>query len=189
MMAMTADGKIAKSSDHFPDWTSREDKKMFAEVTKKHGVVIMGDKTFFTLAPKPQKNASSNTGSKEKNDGSFGAGQAFPKPLPGRLSVVFTLLKKPPKMKKVMWVKGEPKKVLKKLEKMGYESAILGGGAYLNTQFLKKKLINEIWLTVEPKIFGDGLGVFGGDFDANLKLKKVDKINKNAVLLKYKVIY
>ena len=49
MMAMTADGKIAKNSDHFPDWTSKEDKKMFMRVTKEVGVVIMGDKTFFTF--------------------------------------------------------------------------------------------------------------------------------------------
>jgi len=189
VMAITADGKIAKSSDHFPDWTSKEDKKMFAEVSKKHGVVIMGDKTFFTLAPKSKKNASINAGSKEKNNGSFGAGQAFPKPLPGRLNVVFTLLKKPPKMKNVMWVGGDLNKVLKKLEKMGYKSAILGGGAFLNTQFLKKKLINEIWLTIEPKIFGEGLGVFGGDFEVNLKLLNVEKINEDSVVVKYKVIY
>jgi len=159
MMAVTADGKIAKSHDHFPDWTSKEDKELFAKTTKKHRVVIMGDRTFFT----------------------------FPKPLPGRLNVVFTLLKKPPKMKNVMWVGGNPKNVLKKLEKMGYKSAILGGGAFLNTQFLKKKLINEIWLTIEPKIFGKGLGVFGGDFDVDLGLFGIDKLNKNTILLKYKV--
>ena len=153
MMAVTADGKIAKSHDHFPDWTSKEDKKMFAAVTKKHGVVIMGDKTFFT----------------------------FPKPLPDRLNVVFTFLKKPPKMKNVMWVGGNPKNVLKKLEKMGHKSAILGGGAFLNTQFLKKKLINEIWLTIEPKIFG-------GDFNQDLKLLNVEKINDDAVVVKYKVL-
>jgi dihydrofolate reductase len=167
LMAVTADGKIAKSSDHFPDWTSPEDKKMFAAVTKKHGVVIMGDRTFFT----------------------------FKKPLPGRLNVVFTLLKKPclagrraPQMKNVLWVKGNPKNVLKKLSKMGYKSAVLGGGSFLNTQFLKKKLIDEIWLTIEPKIFGDGLGVFGGDFDVDLKLLSVGKINKNSIVAKYKVI-
>ena len=159
MMAMTADGKIAKSSDHFPDWTSREDKKLFSETTKKHGVVIMGDRTFFT----------------------------FPKPLPDRLNVVFTLLKKPPKYENVVWVKGDPKKVLKTLEKRGYKSAILGGGANLNAQFLKKKLIDEIWLTIEPKIFGEGLGVFAGDFDLDLKLLAIDKLNKDALLLKYKV--
>ena len=157
---MTADGKIAKTSDHFPDWTSPEDKKMFAAVSKKHGVVIMGDKTFFT----------------------------FKKPLPNRLNVVFTLLKKPPKMENVLWVTGDPKKVLKKLEKMGHKSAILGGGAFLNTKFMKKKLIDEIWLTIEPKIFGDGLGVFGGDFDVNLKLIKFEKINRNSLVVKYKVV-
>lgn len=160
MMAVTADGKIAKSSDHFPDWTSREDKKYFAETTKKHGVVIMGDKTFFT----------------------------FPKPLPDRLNVVFTLEKNPPKTENVKWVSGKPEKVLEELERGGYRSAILGGGAYLNTQFLKKKLIDEIWLTIEPKIFGDGLGIFGGDFDQDLKLISVEKINDDSMAVKYRVV-
>ncbi len=161
MMAMTADGKIARSSDHFPDWTSKEDKKMFAETTKKYGVVIMGESTFKT----------------------------FPKPLPDRLNVVFTLEKNPPKIENVKWVSGEPEKVLEELERGGYESAILGGGANLNAQFLKKKLIDEIWLTIEPKIFGDGLGVFGGDFNINLNMINIEKINEDSVVVKYKVLY
>ena len=159
IMAMTADGKIARSSDHFPDWTSKEDKKLFTETTKKHGVVIMGDKTFFT----------------------------FPKPLPGRLNVVFTLEKNPPKMENVKWVSGKPEKVLKELEDMGYNSAILGGGANLNGQFLGKKLIDEIWLTIEPKIFGEGLGIFSGHFKADLKLLSVEKINEDSVVVKYRI--
>ena len=158
---MTADGKIAKTSDHFPDWTSKEDKKMFAEVTKKAGVVMMGEKTF----------------------------QTFPKPLSDRLNVVFTLEKNPKEQENVKWVSGEPEKVLEELENMGYKSAILGGGAFLNTQFLKKKLIDEIWLTIEPKIFGDGLGIFGGDFEQDLKLISVEKINENSVVIRYKVLY
>lgn len=160
MMAMTADGKIAKTSDHFPDWTSREDKKYFFETTKKHGAVLMGEKTFRT----------------------------FPKPLPDRLNVVFTLEKDPPERENVKWVSGDPEKVLEELEKMGYKSAILGGGAYLNTQFLQKKLIDEIWLTFEPKIFGDGLGIFGGDFNQDLKLISFEKINENSVVVKYEIL-
>ena len=161
MMAITADGKIAKSSNHFPDWTSREDKKIFAEISKKHGVVIMGEKTFNT----------------------------FPAPLKNRLNVVFTMEKNPPKTENVKWVSGEPKNVLSELENMGYKSAILGGGSYLNTLFLKNKLIDELIITVEPKIFGDGLGLFGGDFNINLKLQEVKKINDNSIMLKYKVGY
>lgn len=160
MMAMTADGKIARSSNHFPDWTSKEDKKIFAETTKKHGVVIMGEKTFYT----------------------------FPKPLPGRLNVVFTLEKNPPRIENVKWVSGEPEKVLEELEQMGHRSAILGGGGNLNAQFLKKKLIDEIWLTIEPKIFGDGLGIFSGDFEQDLKLLSIDKINNDSIVLKYEVL-
>ncbi|TSA46004.1 dihydrofolate reductase [bacterium] len=161
VMAMSADGKIAKNSDHFPDWTSKEDKKMFMKVTKEVGVVIMGDKTFFM----------------------------FPKPLPDRLNVVFTLLENPPVTENVKWVTGEPEKVLADLEKEGCKSAILGGGTYMNTQFLERKLIDEIWLTIEPKIFGDGLGVFGGDFDVDLKLIDVLKINNDSLIVKYRVIY
>jgi dihydrofolate reductase len=161
MMAMTADGKIAKTSDHFPDWTSKEDKKMFMQVTKEVGAVLMGEKTFKT----------------------------FPKPLPDRLNVVFTLEKNPPEQESVKWVSGEPEKVLEELERGGYKSAILGGGTFLNTQFWKKKLIDEIWLTIEPKIFGDGLGVFGGDFDQDLKLISVEKINESSVVVKYALEY
>ncbi len=160
MMAMTADGKIAKSSDHFPNWTSKEDKKMFAQVTKEHRVVIMGDKTFFT----------------------------FPQPLLGRLNVVFTLEKNPPQIDNVKWVSGDPKKVLEALEKEGYKSAVLGGGAQINSQFLRLGLIDEIWLTIEPKIFGKGLGAFNEDFDINLELIDLAKINQNSIVVKYKVI-
>lgn len=161
MMAATADGKIAKTSSHFPDWTSKEDKKMFAEISKKHGVIIMGEKTFNT----------------------------FPSPLKNRLNVVFSKRKKPKKIEGVKWVSGEPEKVLKKLEDMGYRSAILGGGSFLNTLFLEKKLINEIILTIEPKIFGEGLGLFNGDFNVNLKLLELKKINNNSIIIKYKVCY
>jgi dihydrofolate reductase len=161
MMAMTVDGKIAKNSQHFPDWTSQEDKKLFVEISKKHKVVMMGEKTFRTL----------------------------PAPFKDRLNVVFTLEKNPPKKEGVKWVGGEPKKVLRELEKMGYKKALLGGGTYLNTLFLKKKLINEIIVTIEPKIFGDGLSLFSKDFNITLKLLTVKKINLNTIMLKYKVKY
>lgn len=161
MMAMTADGKIAKSSDHFPDWTSKEDKKLFAKISKEHKVLIMGYKTFLT----------------------------FPSPLKDRLNVVFTPEKDLPKQEGVLFVSGEPEEVLKEIEKMGYENALLGGGATLNSLFLEKKLIDEIILTIEPKIFGDGLSLFNKDMDVNLELMDLNKINDNTIMIKYKVIY
>lgn len=160
MMAITADGKIAKNSGHFPDWTSKEDKRMFARISKEHKVLMMGDKTFAT----------------------------FPAPLKERLSVVFTQKKDLPETERVKWVSGDVEKVVKELENEGYDKALLGGGAFLNTLFLEKNLIDEIIITIEPKIFGEGISLFNGDFNVNLKLLEMEKINEDSIMLKYKVL-
>lgn len=160
MMAVTLDGKIAKNSDHFPDWTSKEDKKLFFQTSKDFGAVMMGEKTFDT----------------------------FPAPLPDRLNVVFTQNENPEDKKDVKWVSGDIEKVINDLEKDGFDKALLGGGTYLNSLFLEKGLIDEIIVTIEPKIFGDGLSLFNGDFDVDMELINFEKINDNSLVLKYKIL-
>ncbi len=159
-MASSLDGKIAKNKDHFANWTSKEDKQVFIQTSKDFGMIMMGYNTFKT----------------------------FPKPLKDRLNVVFSKNTEED-IEGVKWVKGEPEKVLEELEKMGFKKALLGGGTGLNTLFLQKKLINEIILTVEPKIFGSGLSLFNDDFDINLELLELKKINDNSYLVRYKVVY
>ena len=88
MMAITVDGKIAKDQKQFANWTSREDKKLFVEISKQFGVVIMGKNTFAT----------------------------FPAPLKERLNVVFSEEANPPVIEGVKWVSGEPEDVLQELE-------------------------------------------------------------------------
>ena len=163
-MAVTADGKIAKTSDHFPDWTAKEDKKFFAQESKKAGVVIFGGNTFAT----------------------------FPAPLKDRLNVVIT---KDDKFKNIagavkIYLKKTPRFVKKDLEKLGYKKAILGGGALINGLFLKEKIVDELIIIIAPKLFGTGLGLISGfDFDYGLKLLDTYKINKDSVLLRYKILY
>ena len=159
-MASSLDGKIAKNKDHFANWTSKEDKQVFIQTSKDFGMIMMGYNTFKTL----------------------------PKPLKNRLNVVFSENTEE-NIDGVKWVKGEAEKVLEELEKMGFKKALLGGGTGLNTLFLQKKLINEIILTVEPKIFGSGLSLFNDDFDINLELLELKKINDNSYLVRYKVVY
>jgi len=161
MMAITVDGKIAKDSQQFANWTSREDKQLFVSVSKHHGVIMMGENTFNT----------------------------FPSPLKDRLNVVFTRQEAPKPIEGVKWVSGDPVLVLEELESLGYSSALLGGGSFLNSLFLQNKLISEIILSVEPKLFGSGLSLFNKDFDVNLKLLEVEKLNADTLMLRYKVIY
>jgi dihydrofolate reductase len=160
MMAMTVDGKIAKDKNQFANWTSREDKKLFVEISKTCGVVMMGENTFNT----------------------------FPAPLKDRLNVVFTEDLNKQAIPDVEWVSGEPELVLEKLEKMGYTSVLLGGGSFLNSLFLEKKLISEIILTVEPKIFGAGLSLFNKDLETDLKLLEIKNLNENTIMLHYQVL-
>ena len=93
LMAITLDGKIAKYSDHLPDWTEKADKKLFVEVTKKAGVMIMGSKTYDT----------------------------FNKPLPGRKNIVMTRNKdRISDHKDLLYTDEPPKKILANLKKEGF---------------------------------------------------------------------
>ncbi len=165
MMVMTADGIIAKDKNQNVDWSSEADKESFTTETKKHGVVIFGETTYLAIG----------------------------KPLPGRLNLVLSMNPEKYKDKEekglLEFYKGSPQEVIKFLEKKGFKSAVLGGGAGTNAIWLKAGLVDEVILTVEPKIFGRGLNFTEGeDLDVSLELLESKKINTNIVQLRYKVI-
>ena len=165
-MAMTVDGVIAKNKTQNADWTSKADKKVFIAETKKAGAIIMGDTTFEAMGRKP---------------------------LPGRFNLILSLepekykgLEKPGELE---FMKAPVEEVVKYLENKSYQSAILGGGARTNSFFLKAGLVDEIYITVEPKIFGVGMNFTEGeDLDLDLELIATKEIGDNAVQLRYKVI-
>lgn len=161
LMAITADGIIAKDKFELVDWTGKEDKKHFVLTTKKAKVVIMGSKTYDTIG----------------------------KPLIDRKNIVLTRNKKRKSKDKqhLVFTDQSPKKILKALEKEGFESAVLIGGSKVNTLFIKENLINEIHLTIVPKLFGKGLCMFKDFLNVKLNLIDVQKIGKTHILLKYKI--
>lgn len=166
IMAQSLDGVIAYDSEHTANWTSKEDKQFFISETKKAGVIIFGRKTYKTFGDKP---------------------------LPGRLNLVMTLDENEKKLEKPglveYAVKEEPSDILKALKKRGFKKVFVGGGSMINSLFLDAELIDELWITVEPKIFGTGLKIFTDKKrDINLVLKTAKKVNQS-VLLKYGVSY
>jgi len=160
LMAITLDGKIAKSADHFPDWTEKADKKLFVEMTKKAGVVIFGSRTFDTI------------------------GRA----LPGRRNVVMTrdaTRHGTSEDGNLVFSGDSPEELLKKLENDGFSEAILAGGAKINSIFARKKLIDELVVTISPRIFGEGISIFEDGVAMNLKLKSVEKLGRESVVVRY----
>lgn len=166
-MVLSVDGKSTRGGEPPKKWASREDQKLFSKLNKENNLIVMGGNTF-SLA------------------------QAAIKADPRKLKVILT--KDPKKFEKYK-VPGQlefssenPGDLVIRLEKLGFKQMLLVSGENLNGQFFKDKLINEIWITMEPKIFGEGKGMVNVPVNIQLKLIGISKLNKNGTLLiKYHV--
>ncbi len=83
-----------------------------------------------------------------------------------------------------------PRQVIADLERQGITEILLVGGSELNAAFFQEKLINEIYLTIEPKIFGDGLPLAQRiGHDVQLELLKCKQLNQQGtLLLHYRIV-
>jgi dihydrofolate reductase len=68
------------------------------------------------------------------------------------------------------------------------DTIYLVGGGQLNTAFLRAGLINELVLTIQPKIIGNGTKVFDElGVESELSLLESEELNDNRVKLRYEV--
>jgi dihydrofolate reductase len=161
MVAITVDGKIARDADHFPDWTGKADKRLYVDITKKAGVMIMGSTTFDTIG----------------------------RVLPDRKTIVMT--RNPNRQSDrddLVFTQASPERIIADLEAQGYQAAVVVGGSKINQLFAEKGLIDELILTVSPYIFGSGLSIFAGTLDLKLALKKFWLLDENTLCLRYGVL-
>ncbi len=164
IVAQTADGKIARNRNHEASWTSRADKKHFIEMTKKSGVMIMGLNTFKTF-PSPLKDRLHVVYSDEEN--------ANQNDIPGV----------------VEYTKDTPEILLKKLEERGFKEIAICGGSTIYTMFIKSGLVQKVYITIEPILFGEGMSIFNQSLYIKIKLNSVKTVNEeNVVLLEYDVL-
>lgn len=159
--AISADGKIAEKADQSSlDWTSKEDTKFFIDKTKEAGTVVMGRKTFATIN----------------------------KPLKGRRVIVLT--RDPSKeqpMPGVEFTNSEPTVLVRQLESEGVAELALAGGSSIYGQFLQAGLVTDIYLTIEPVLFGGGVPLAQGFDRVSLKFQSVQQLNAQTIVLHYTV--
>lgn len=165
--AMSIDGFIAplkKENEPSTVWTSKEDKQFFNQKSREIGTMIMGSRTFETI------------------------GRA----LPDRRSIVMT--SRPEKYasyvdKNLIFTNSSPEEVLADLAGNGVKEVALCGGASIYALFLKKGLVDKLFLTVEPQIFGDGIKLFSEEAKHEFKLLSVKKLNEvGTMLLEYEAV-
>ena len=158
--AVTIDGKIALHSGHLSDWTSPEDKDFLHEMLDKSDVVIVGNNTYKTAI----------------------------EPLSKRNCIVFTASVRTSEHKSDMLTYCNPASsdCIPLMEK--YEKVAVLGGTQTYTYFLENDLLDELYLTIEPIIFGRGLNLFESTKDvlAKFRLESTKRLNeKGSLLLHY----
>jgi len=81
----------------------------------------------------------------------------------------------------------QPKKLLTFLSSKGFQTVAICGGQTIYSLFMREGLVNYLYLTMENKIFGQGLKLFNCDLDVIIKLLKMQELDSGVLVLKYEV--
>lgn len=159
-MAISANGFIA-TEDHNTPW-SNEEWEAFQSMVKKTGNMIIGRKTYELM----------------KEDG-------------------FEMFNNP----KIVVIShqtiddqgvvsaGSTQEALTALEEAGFSEALVAGGGQINSLFMEEGLIDEVYLDVEPMLFGKGVPLFNGgaEFESRLEFLDQRMLNAHTIQLHYRV--
>ena len=84
-------------------------------------------------------------------------------------------------------VTASPQEALHHLERKGFETALVGGGAELDSAFLSQGLVDEIFLNIEPVMMNGGSFLaMDGAAEARLRLDGTARLG-DVVQLHYRV--
>lgn len=155
--AVSADGYIAHSHSEPTKKTSRADKRLFVELTKQAGTIVMGGVTFRTIG----------------------------KALPGRRNIVYSRqeINEPD----IEVTQEPPAQLVARLEQEGAEALAVCGGGVVYDMFLKAGVVDELYLTIEPALYGQGVSLAYSLLDLQLRLLDSRLLDENTMLLHYAV--
>jgi dihydrofolate reductase len=164
----TLDGKITKwDNPKIKSWSSKSDQDYFKSLWNDSPLIIMGSETYNAdpIRPSAKHLILVMTGKPLKYKSAE---------VPGQLE----------------FTNESPLQLTAKFENAGIEKMVIVGGAHIATSFLKENLVDELWLTIEPKIFGKGSNfVTDEKLDIRLKLLDFERANEQGTLItKYSVI-
>ena len=145
-------------------WRSKGDRQFFIAKTKEARVVVMG----------------LNTAKTSK------------RPMPERLNITYAKSKEdlPHWAEFDGWeiTQKDPASLIQELSERGYEQVAICGGSTIYTMFMQAGVVDTLYLTVEPVLFGQGMNLFNKEIDKKLSLTKAEKLEDNTLLLEYSVV-
>jgi len=152
-------GRVAKEGGDAHSWTSPDDWDHFKGLVARHKLLVMDIDTYKAIQPEPEADRLRVVVTDRSEDVQTG--------VPGQLE----------------FVSGEPQEIVKDMESKGYDKMLLVGRR-INAHFLQAGLVHEMWVTIEPVVFGGGVPLLDvRGLDLNLQLKSVEQLNSQGTLL------
>jgi dihydrofolate reductase len=163
-MTVTANGFIA-TLEGGTEWVSPAAQEEFRQLAKQTGNVVFGHNTYAAMV----------------------AASSFP--VPGVLNVVMT--SQPPDVdpiKNVIFFTESLEDMIQELSKQGMAEILVAGGGQLAGSFMTDGLVDEIYLTIEPLMLGQGIHLFEhAEFERQLELIGSKNVSDHEVQLHYAV--
>ena len=189
-------GFIAKNQNDDLKWGSSADKKLYKSLSLEYGTVILGKNTYLAMPKIAFKGRLAVV--IVRNLKEFLALQFLDLNQKVEVFGIITI-GKITTLENFIFVQLNDKNdldgLVEYLDYIKIKKALVVGGGVINTMFLAQNKINEMHITIAPKIFSLGTPIFGqisqskdgyiNNLDINLTLQKVEQITENEVLLVY----
>ncbi len=86
-------------------------------------------------------------------------------------------------------VVNSPSAAVRAVKSKGFKVAFMSGGSKIATSFMEQGLIDEVWIDIEPLIFGKGVPILQkSKLNVKLRMFKTKRISNNTIQLCYKVL-
>lgn len=164
--AQSLDGFITRHNKPGSEFASDGDRAFFREALRGFDCCVMGAETY-----------------------RVSRGKIRAALMPDRLRIVLT--RKPETFGddnepgKLEFLNTPPGKLVAALRQRGFQHCAILGGSQIHSLFMEAGLVDELWLTVEPLLFGGGTPLLAGRTEVKLSLISSEKLGTNTLLLKY----
>ncbi len=168
IVATSLDGCMTKHESEGISFLSKEDRKYFDVALKTFDCSLCGSSTF-----------------------EAGKDSILNSLTPNRLRVVLT--SRPKAFSQYVqegileFKSGDISTIFDELQKRGLTRCVVLGGTRVYTECIERKIMDELWVTIEPLGLGNGKRMFTGQVEFNFNLISVEHLSQNTLLLKYAV--
>lgn len=166
--AQSVDGWITRHDEPGSDFTSQADKSYFRNALRQFDCRVMGANTYRISRDQSRRAAAAGTIQRvvTRKPEAF-ASEVIPN------NLEFT--------------EKSPPEILSLLGKQGLRRCALIGGSQVHSLFLAAGCVDEVWLTIEPRLFGRGTPLLSQETDVSLQLLSHEPLSADTLLLKYQV--